>query len=154
MKNALIVGMSSLLFWGCGNPGESKSHDTTHTLTENHAEHHYNESTDALELDNGKRWLVNEEMKPFVSKGSELVSSYIQDGRSNYKELADEVREQNTELIRSCTMTGKSHDELHKWLHPHMALVEALDKAANSDEARNRVQDLEKSYEEYHVYFQ
>jgi hypothetical protein len=35
-------------------------------------------------------------------------------------------------------MDGKSHDELHKWLHPHMALIESLQEAEN-DDAANKI---------------
>ena len=51
-------------------------------------------------------------------------------------------------------MDGKSHDELHKWLHPHLELVEALEKSANENEAKGIVLKLQKSNEVYHQYFE
>src|SRR5690554_5561666 len=154
MKNLIVLGISLLLFWSCSNPGKTISAEDAEIHTEAHEAHHYNESSDALELNDGERWVVNEEMKPFVAKGSELVSSYIQDGETDFKGLADLVREENLQLVQSCTMTGKSHDELHKWLHPHMALVEELSQATNQVEADGLVRQLEVSYDDYHQYFQ
>jgi len=64
------------------------------------------------------------------------------------------LKDQNNQLIKSCTMKGKSHDELHKWLHPHLELVEALEKSANENEAKGIVLKLQKSNEVYHQYFE
>lgn len=60
---------------------------------------------------------MNDEMKPFVAKGEGLVTTYLQSSQTNYNKLAQKLKDQNNQLIKSCTMKGKSHDELHKWLH-------------------------------------
>ena len=97
--------------------------------------------------------MVNEEMKPFVMKGEELVNSYIQDNQTDYKALAQQLIEQNNQLIKSCTMNGKSHDELHKWLHPHLEIVNALEEEKDAAKANEIVLQLQKSYQDYHQYF-
>lgn len=160
MKKAIVLGISVLIFGSCNNSGTTTTSEdaVTHTEdagthTEAHAEHHYNESSGALELNNGERWVVNEEMKPFVAEGSHLVDTYVQENQTNYTELAQQVKDQNNKLIESCTMEGKSHDELHKWLSPHMTLVQDLENSSNEDEARNIVQQLQESYKTYHNYF-
>lgn len=96
---------------------------------------------------------MNEEMKPFVMKGEELVNSYIQDNQTDYKALAQQLIEQNNQLIKSCTMNGKSHDELHKWLHPHLEIVNALEEEKDAAKANEIVLQLQKSYQDYHQYF-
>jgi len=96
---------------------------------------------------------VNEEMKPFVMKGEELVNSYIQNNHTDYKALAQQLKEQNNKLIKSCTMDGKSHDELHKWLHPHLEIVKALEDEKDATKASEIVLQLQKSYQDYHQYF-
>jgi len=151
MKKVIVLGMSVVLLWSCNNSTEKS---TAHQETENHAEHHHDENSESIELNNGEKWLVNEEMKPFVLKGEELVNTYIQDGKTDYKTLAEQLKEQNSLLIKSCTMEGKSHDELHKWLHPHLELVKELEQAKNEDESVQIVQKLKHSYQQYHSYFQ
>lgn len=150
MKKVFVLGMSVLLLWSCNNTSEK----TTEKLeTENHAEHQHNESSETIELNNGDKWLVNEEMKPFVMKGEELVNSYIQNNQTDYKALAQQLKEQNGQLIKSCTMDGKSHDELHKWLHPHLEIVKSLEDEADASKANEIVSQLKHSYQQYHQYF-
>ena len=96
---------------------------------------------------------MNEEMKPFVMKGEELVNSFIQNNHTDYKALAQQLKEQNDQLIKSCTMDGKSHDELHKWLHPHLEIVKALEEEKDATKASGIVSQLQKSYRSYHQYF-
>ncbi|MBX3257143.1 MAG: hypothetical protein KF862_23610 [Chitinophagaceae bacterium] len=150
MKKVIVFGMSLMLLWSCNNSTEKS---TTHQETENHTEHQHDESSEAIELNNGEKWLVNEEMKPFVLKGEELVNSYIQNNQTDYKALAQQVKEQNNQLIKSCTMGGKSHDELHKWLHPHLEIVKALEEETDAAKANETVLHLQHSYQEYHKYF-
>ncbi|MCC2589643.1 hypothetical protein [Chryseobacterium sp. MFBS3-17] len=150
MKKVFVLGISVLFLWSCNNTTEKS---TTHQETENHAEHQQDESSESIELNNGEKWLVNEEMKPFVMKGEELVNAYIQDGKTDYKTLAEQLKDQNTQLIRSCTMTGKSHDELHKWLHPHLEIVKTLESETDEAKANQIVLSLQKSYQDYHHYF-
>jgi len=150
MKKVIVFGMSLMLLWSCNNSTEKS---TTHQETENHAEHRHDESSEAIELNNGEKWLVNEEMKPFVLKGEELVNTYIQDGKTDYKTLAEQLKDQNSQLIKSCTMDGKSHDELHKWLHPHLDIVKTLENETDAIKANEIVSQLQYSYQHYHQYF-
>ncbi len=111
-------------------------------------------ASEIIELNNGKKWAVNKEMKPFIAKGEALVNDYLKKNLSDYHILAKEIKEQNDILIESCTMDGKSHEELHKWLHPHLELVENLEKETDANKAKDIILKLEKSYKEYSRYFQ
>lgn len=51
-------------------------------------------------------------------------------------------------------MDGKSHDELHKWLHPHLEIVKTLENETDATKANEVVAQLQHSYKEYHEYFQ
>lgn len=150
MKKVIVFGMSVVLLWSCNNSTEKS---TAHQETENQAGHQHDENSDAIELNNGEKWLVNEEMKPFVLKGEELVNTYIQDGKTDYKTLAEQLKDQNSQLIKSCTMDGKSHDELHKWLHPHLDIVKTLENETDAIKANEIVSQLQYSYQHYHQYF-
>lgn len=153
MKKTILLGISVMLFWACNNSENTTSSEETTTTTENHASHHHNESHEAVELNNGEKWVVNDEMKPFVTRGEELVDAYLRDGQTDYKTLAEQLNDQNNLLIKNCTMTGKSHDELHKWLHPHLEIVRTLENETDADKATNTVSELQHSYEKYHEYF-
>lgn len=153
MKKIIVLGMCVVFCWSCNNSGKTASSEESEIHIEGHEEHHYNESSDAIELNNGEKWIVNEEMKPFVLKGSELVDTYIEDGQSDYKELAEQLKDQNDQLIINCTMTGKSHDELHKWLHPKLALVNDLENETDPVKADEIVIQIQNSYLQYHEYF-
>ena len=150
MKKVIVFGLGIMLLWSCNNATEKS---TMHQETESHAEHHHDENSEVIELNNGKKWLVNEEMKPFVLKGEELVNTYIQDGKTDYKTLAEQLKDQNSQLIKSCTMDGKSHDELHKWLHPHLEIVKALENETDVTKVNGFVLQLQYSYQHYHQYF-
>lgn len=159
MKKIFLLVTGSVLIWSCNNPSnetekidDHSQHETTMT-DHDQDEHHYNESAESIELNDGERWVVNEEMKPYVAKTEELLKEYNSETDSHV-ELSERLTEQNNELIRSCTMTGKSHDELHKWLHPHMETVQALGEAESQEEAEKIHADLKQSIDTYHTYFQ
>ena len=107
----------------------------------------------SIELNNGEKWKVNEEMKPFVTNGQELVTHYIESGDEDFSNLAEMVVIQNNQLISSCTMDGESHDQLHNWLHPHLELTNELRRVKTQDQANHAVKLLERSYKLYHKYF-
>lgn len=150
MKKAFLLIASSVILFSCNDATE-----TTNTTTDD-AEHvhHVENQTGSLELNNGERWIVNEEMKPPVLKGEEVVKEYILREKDDYKALATDLKDFNNAVIESCTMEGKSHEELHKWLHPHIELVLSLEIADDQDKAQELISELNKSYETYHQYFQ
>lgn len=150
MKKTILFGLSIFLFWSCNN---SSSKTTTDQQDEIHETHHHDESSQVIELNNGEKWVVNSEMKPFVSKGAELVNVYVQENKADFKELTTQLKEQNNQLIKSCTMKGKSHDELHKWLYPHLELVKELDNETDTVKAKEIVVKLQNSYQQYQIYF-
>lgn len=150
MKKIIVLGAIVMFFWSC-NTSSNKA--TTHDETGNQIIHHHDEGSEAIELNNGEKWVVNDEMKPFVLKGEELVNTYIQNGQSDYQILAEQLKDQNSQLIESCTMDGKSHDELHKWLYPHLKTVEELEKATDAATAEKIVLRLQHSYQQYHQHF-
>lgn len=153
MKKAILLAMGVMLLWSCNNSAKTTSSEEAEAHTETSAKPNHHENSEAVELNNGEKWQVNEEMKPFVIRGGELVNDYMQGGKSDYKALAEQLKDQNNQLVKSCTMNGKSHDELHKWLHPHLELVKTLETETNAAKANETVLELQKSYQRYHQYF-
>ncbi|WP_020537301.1 hypothetical protein [Lewinella cohaerens] len=104
-----------------------------------------------IALNNGQKWEVNTEMTPYILDAEKMLN---ESDSNDYATLAKRLKEQNDGLIKSCTMNGESHDELHKWLHPHIQLVEALSKAKNQQEAEKTIAQLKESFQTYNTYFQ
>lgn len=104
-----------------------------------------------IALNNGQKWTVNAEMKPYVTEAEQLLQQY---NGSGYKALADQLDEKNQGLIKSCTMNGKSHEELHKWLHLHIQLTKDLGNVENQKEANKIITELKGSFQIYHKHFQ
>ncbi len=152
---ALFILTVSL--FSCGNAPSSKNTDAIHEDQEQMNEDSIALSQNSdleIELNAGEKWMMNEEMKPYIADGEAAVNDYIASNNTDYKSLAAKLKDADSKLISSCTMEGESHDELHKWLHPHLELVNELDTAQNEKEANEVVQKLKKSYANFWVYFQ
>lgn len=50
-------------------------------------------------------------------------------------------------------MHSPSHDELHKWLHPHLEMFGNLETTINVEKARKTTTNICKSHQTYHQYF-
>ena len=133
----------------------------TATSCKNNANHNHDQTHSdkamaqpTIELNEGAKWAVNAEMKPFILESESILNTYVANASTDYKTLAKELTDKNSGLIKSCTMDGKSHDELHKWLHPHMALIESLQDVDNADAADKIINELKSSFEIYNQHFQ
>lgn len=150
MKKYIAPLLLSFLFSACGNH--------QHDMMESEGDHHH-ESSDttnagAIQLNNGEKWQVNNEMKPYVTDAEKILDAYIVAQDTGYHSLAAQLKEKNSGLMSSCTMQGESHEQLHKWLLPNLKLVEALGVAADKASADTLVHRIQKSYQTYHNCFQ
>ncbi len=158
MKKIILLSVTTLFIISCNNnntENKTPNQDTVAAATTTHQE--ANDTTNAeetIELDNGQKWKINAEMKPHILAMQNITEAYIKDNSKDYKFLAKQLKEKDDALIKSCTMDGKSHDELHKWLHPHLERVEALEKAENEQKANEIVSQIKKSFDIFHQYFQ
>ncbi|HRQ30030.1 MAG TPA: hypothetical protein PLU49_08135 [Saprospiraceae bacterium] len=148
----LLVVLSGIFLFSCTDKKPDKQ--VTDPGKALQTDHQHSDSTAVLELNNGQKWVVSREMRPHLLNGVALVRDYLQNKQTDYKALAGQLREQNSQLLNSCNMRGKGHEELHKWLIPHMELVDQLEKATDQDEALSYVQQLEQSYLEYKEFFE
>ena len=105
-----------------------------------------------LELNNGEKWAMNAEMKPFINEMESQVKAY-DPVNGDFKMLGKNLSDTNDNLIKSCTIKGTPHDVLHAWLMPHMQEIDQLKKAENRDDANHIVGELKESMEKYHEYF-
>lgn len=119
-----------------------------------HKHEHHHTQDNGISLNEGQKWNVNAEMKPFLKRGAQLLHEYSLDESGDYRILALNLKEQNDSLIRNCTMTGESHEELHKWLHPHLELVKELESTKSEEDADQIIARLEESYITYQTFFE
>ncbi len=150
MKKITISLLSlSFFIFSCGN--NSHENAEVHSETAAHEEYDHDKAKQSIELNNGQKWKVNTEMIPYVLDAEKAFREY---DNIDYKGLAKKLEEKNQGLIKSCTMDGKSHDELHKWLHPHLELVKSLSEAGEIKNANEIIEQLKESFKTYHTYFQ
>lgn len=158
MKKSLYIlsAFGCFLLFSCENQNEnnanesveSSAHDKNHESKKD--KHHH----EPLALNDGDKWEVNEEMHPHVAAEEELLKNYSASQSTDYMKLADQLVKENSNLINSCTMEGESHEELHKWLHPHMELLDELEQAESNEQADEVISKLDHSFKTFHQYFQ
>lgn len=151
MNKILGIIVCSLLMLSCNNTQEKVSNVEVTTIKDTS---HQQALPEIIEMDNGQKWKMNAEMRPFIAAGEGILKTYTESNSKDYTTLAAQLKEKDDALIKSCTMKGKSHDELHKWLHPHLGLVAALAKAENEQQAKDLIMQLNKSFEAFHQYFE
>lgn len=151
MKKVFLLAIGTLIFASCNQTAEKSTTTTEEVVT--HEGHDHDENSEAIKLNNTEKWVVNEEMKPHLMKGEQTVNSFIDSNSTDYAKLAADVKEQNNHLIKSCTMDGASHDELHKWLHPHLEITKKLAAETDPEKSKELVAELKTSYQVYHTYF-
>ncbi len=148
MKRELIVlaTLMSLLLSNCKSD-EKHSHNESE-LTKAHQTMN---GEAVILLNDGIKWKVNEEMLPHIEK-SELVFKSFEE--EDYQRLSTDMLKHTNNLIQSCTMEGEAHDELHKWLHPHLELIKELGESSNKEEGRSIYEQLNKSFATFHKFFE
>ncbi|AZQ65373.1 hypothetical protein EI427_24485 [Flammeovirga pectinis] len=112
-----------------------------------------NSNKQVLTLNEGNKWKVDTEMKSSIDKSQELILIFNSNQKNDYNKLANDLKYQNDVLIKSCTMTGESHEMLHKWLVPNMKLIDSLSKATKPNEQKEIVVELIESYNTFNTYF-
>lgn len=151
MKKYFILFLAGIAFASCNQ--KTHSDQTTTTSEEEITAVDQGIENETLALNEGEKWEINTEMKPFLNNGESLVKEYKEKNLNNYSELGSALSDQNEKLISSCTMDGESHDELHKWLHPHLNLTKDLKEAEDAETADKIIDELKASYATFHKYF-
>jgi len=156
MKKLIILSSVFFGFAACGNPSvESKKEinkDTAKGSELKEEKHHHDEST-AIELNNGEKWTVDKDMMVHIRNMEKDVVAFGKNTGKDYATLAKKLLANIDLLTSNCTMTGKAHDELHKWLLPYIDLVGELEAAKNEEEAAKFFGELEHSFHTFNEYF-
>jgi len=144
LKLKIVLFAFGLVLFSCNT--KSKEEKTTEMNT---VEHQHSEN-EAIQLNDGEKWKVDDNMMRHIRNMEKDVIKFDKENRANYSLLAQKLKA-NIELLTSnCTMKGKAHDELHKWLVPFIELVDAFSK----DKSANQYTEMKHSFLTFNQYFQ
>jgi hypothetical protein len=150
-KITLSIALISLFLFSCSNTSNEKSKQQTEAVT--HEEHQNNVEVQTIELNNGEKWKVDANMIPHIRNMENDVISFAKVKQKDYKNLAKKLQSNIDLLTSNCTMKGKAHDELHKWLLPYIDLVKELSEAKDQTKEEKQFQKIENSFITFNQYF-
>ena len=151
-KITILIPVIGLFLFSCGNTSNEKSKEQTETVT--HEKHQHDEESEIIELNNGEKWKVDANMITHIRNMENDLISFAKVEQKDYKSLSEKLQSNIDLLTSNCTMKGKAHDELHKWLLPYIDLVKELSEAKNEAEAEKQFQNIQTSFTTFNQYFQ
>lgn len=151
-KITILIPVISLFLFSCGNASKEKSKEETETVT--HEEHQHNYEMQTIELNNGEKWKVDANMITHIRNMENDIISFSTVEQKDYKSLSEKLQSNIDLLTSNCTMKGKAHDELHKWLLPYIDLVKELSEAKDETEAAKQFENIQTSFTTFNQYFQ
>lgn len=152
---AFLIGIS----YACQNDEKDVKTDTPTTQMSaptTESEHQHSESS-AIELNNGAKWTVVPDMMKFIRTMESDIKQFSGTQTTDIKEfqkLGANLQKNIDLLTSNCTMEGKAHDELHKWLVPYIDMVSKLNESKNSNEAFTNFEELKTSFQTFNQYFE
>lgn len=141
MKAILTSIILLLLITSCTNQSDSKENSESYKNSYN------------IELVNNEKWEVNKEMMVHIKNMESNIEAVSNQSSPNYEELGSKLDENIGLLTSNCTMTGKAHDELHKWLLPFIDLVKELNAADSKEKQEKSFEAIQESMNEFNTYF-
>ena len=151
-KIIILIPVISLFLFSCGNTSNEKSKEQTETIA--HEEHQHNDENETIELNNGAKWKVDPNMITHIRNMESDVISFAKVDQKDYKSLSEKLQSNIDSLTSNCTMKGKAHDELHKWLVPFIELSEQFDATQDLTEQEKIYHDFKKAFVEFNIYFE
>ncbi len=139
---------------GCSDSAKKENSDSANNLSHTIAA---TEEIDSIELNNGSKWKIAEGMINYIRNMESDVKLFSETNNKNLNDLLNlgSGLQKNINLLTSnCTMTGKAHDELHKWLLPYIDLVDKLNKSKDSIEAKATFIEIENAFIVFNKYFE
>lgn len=142
--------ISSFIFVSCNNaPKENKTDSTEITTAE-----HEHDSDEAIVLNNGAKWKVDENMMVHIQNMENDINGFEAKSTDDYAALAKKIESNINLLTSDCTMEGQAHDELHKWLLPFIDLSDAFSDSKTEEEYASNFQKIKTSFTTFKTYFE
>ena len=140
LKISTIV-LSVFLLTSCNNKANEEATVAIETETHQHLD------TQAIQLNDGKKWKVDDHMMVHFRNMEKAVNAA---DNENYQMLIDELASNINLLTSNCTMKGQGHDELHKWLLPFIENV----KTFSNDKSNENFTIIQNSFTTFNQYFE
>lgn len=161
----LIFTISLLALVSCKDHKNQESNTEMNTVeepTEIREEHHNDEASDVygnawtkeIVMYNDEKWEANAETNEGVQKMQNSIETQTTSTLDEYHKLAEQLNDDKNYVIKNCTMKGASHDNLHVWLLPLMAKIEALAESKTIEDAAKIKKAIEENINAYSDYFQ
>jgi len=147
---SFISVLSIILSLSCNQP--IKNDQNTESV--NSSPHHSKNTADSIELNNGKKWKVDNEMIVHIRTMELDIHNFDSSGNKNYLLLAKRLQLNIDLLTANCTMKGKAHDELHKWLLPFIDLVNEFEKEKDTAKSAELFNEIQAAMNTFNLYFQ
>ncbi len=149
MKTKIIsIFTSGLLLLSCNN--NSKTEEKAEGMK---SEKHIHSENNKIELNKGEKWKIKENMLVHLRIMETEVNLFSTSEKKDYESLAKKLQESIGLLTSSCTMTGKAHDELHKWLLPYIELVTEFSKSKDKVSQEKHVENIRTSFIIFNQFF-
>jgi len=151
MKLKSITIIFPVLFLAaCGN----QKNETEVTVEQAPLESEHDHDSEAIELNNGQKWVVNDSMMIHIRNMENDVNAFNGKAVAEYQNLASGLQENINLLTSNCTMTGKAHDELHKWLLPYIDTVDEFAAQTVESEYAKQLEIIKTSLATFNQYFE
>ncbi|MDP4581623.1 MAG: hypothetical protein NWS66_11860 [Saprospiraceae bacterium] len=151
-KITISITAISLFLFSCSNTFNEKSKQKTETVTQE--EHQHNDEMQTIELNNGEKWKVDANMITHIRNTENDIISFSTIEQKDHKSLVEKLQSNIDLLTSNCTIKGKAHDELHKWLLPYIDLVKEPSEAKDETEAAKEFEIIQTSFTTFNQYFQ
>ncbi len=105
----------------------------------------------SLTLNNGAKWEANKETTIGMDNMLKLITQ-INIDEVDTKALAEKLDAEFKYIVKKCTMTGESHDQLHYYILPLKDKIDRL-KNANNTKKEVMLEDIIAHVKMYKIYF-
>lgn len=109
---------------------------------------------DQIELDQGAKWAANVETTLGVSQMQSAMETSKTEEVSDLHKLGGALNEIKNMIVKECTMTGPSHDNLHVWLYPLISKIEQLQKVESVESGQQMLAEIGEHLDKYYEYFE
>ena len=162
MKRTLIlISLLSILITSC-NKGTKNEQNVSSPKVENenlkeeskNKTHNLsNDWVNDIQLDNNSKWQANVESTQGVNAMLDLIKNSNLKTIEDYYALGVKLDEEKNTIIKECTMTGTSHDNLHIFLLPLVEKIDYLSTATTKEEASKIMASIVSNLNAYKNYF-
>lgn len=163
-KTLLSMAMLVFILSSCNNKKESHAMEQNNQKKIEVVSHENNETHEAssvlnnnwmneIQIDNGSKWEANIETTDGVNDMLKLISETKTETIEDYLSLADKLNIRKNTLVKECTMTGPSHDNLHVFLHPLIEKIDLLLDTKNTKKGAEVLKSITDNLNAYNSFF-